>query len=332
MTEDDWVKDTITLRGEEIPVRVGYLTQAELKFYPENPRVYTILSAGTKEPTQQEIEIQLLARDNVKQLVQSIKANGGLTDPVFVLDGSNIVIEGNSRLAAYRALARSNPIQWGKIKCKVLPKEIDEDKIFSLLGEYHIIGKQDWIPYEQAGYLYRRCIFHKVKPELIAKDLGLTESKVNHLIGVYTFMVANEDNAPDRWSYYDEYMKSSKIKKIRKKYPEFDEIVVQKIKSQEIPKAIDVREGLKKIANSNDKIVKSFINGKADFQESMEHAISGGSDTNCYQKIQKFRLWFVDPKTRKEVSNMSEQVTKKCIYELKKIKQGLEFLLNRLDA
>ena len=48
--------------------------------------------------------------DHVKQLVQSIRANGGLTDPLIVQDGEFVVFEGNSRLAAYRLLARLDPL------------------------------------------------------------------------------------------------------------------------------------------------------------------------------------------------------------------------------
>ena len=52
-----------------------------------------------------------------------------------------------------------------------------------------------------------------------------------------------------KWSYYDEYLKSNKIEKLRKDYgSDFDKLIVNKIKSGEIKAAIDIREKLQKIS------------------------------------------------------------------------------------
>ena len=79
---------------------------------------------------------------------------GGLLEPIIVR--RNVVLEGNSRLAAYRMLAEKDPIKWADIRCNVLPDDTSDDVVFSLLGTLHIIGKTPWSPFEQAGYLYRR--------------------------------------------------------------------------------------------------------------------------------------------------------------------------------
>ena len=51
------------------------------------------------------------------------------------------------------------PLKWNLVKCTLLPADIDESLIFALLGRYHVNGKKNWAPYEQAGFFYRR--FHK---------------------------------------------------------------------------------------------------------------------------------------------------------------------------
>ena len=79
--------------------------------------------------TQEEIQAELGGMEHVKQLVQSIKTNKGLIDPVIVLDETFIVLEGNSRLAAYRILAESEGVAWAKIKVKILPKDIGESAV-----------------------------------------------------------------------------------------------------------------------------------------------------------------------------------------------------------
>ena len=130
----------------------------------------------------------------LKALIQDIKRDGGLTDPVIVRAGSLEVLEGNSRLAAYRVLFGIDPIKWAKIKCKLLPEDIDERLIFALLGQYHIKGKKDWAPFEQAGFLYRRSTTHNLESGQLAQEIGLSRRKVEHLIATYQFMLDHRES------------------------------------------------------------------------------------------------------------------------------------------
>ena len=146
--------EKIRLRGKDIAATVGEIKHQDLRFYPENPRIYSIVHIDGAVADQKEIYEKLRRMEHVKQLVQSIKSNDGLHDPIIVK--GRTVLEGNSRLAAYRMLSENDPVKWGFIKAKVLPDDTSESMVFALLGEYHLIGKKDWAPYEQAGYLYRR--------------------------------------------------------------------------------------------------------------------------------------------------------------------------------
>jgi hypothetical protein len=329
--DESWLIDYITLKGEEVQIKIGYLPQMDLNFFAENPRIYSLIYSDNQVPEQNEIEELLIKRDHVKHLIQAIKANGGLTDPIFVREDNYVVIEGNSRLAAYRALASQDPIKWGKIKCKLLPKNIDEDKIFSLLGEYHIIGKQDWAPYEQAGYLYRRFNNHGTDPHKMAESLGLSTQKVNNLIEVYDFMVTNNDNNPNKWSYYEEYLKKNIVKKARKTYSSLDTLIVKKIKSGEIERAVDLRDNLPKILRAGKKVVQSFLNESKDFTECYEKALDSGVDEDCYQKMKNFRNWVVEDEVLEKISDMSNEIKKKSIFEMNKIKQRIDYILNKID-
>ena len=126
-------KENLTIGKKDYEVEICELNQADLKFYTENPRVYSVLNIGGEEPSQTEIEEHMCNLDHVKQLRLSIESNGGLIDPLIVRDGDYTVLEGNSRLAAYRLLCRTDAITWGKVKCKVLPADIDDAAIFALL-------------------------------------------------------------------------------------------------------------------------------------------------------------------------------------------------------
>src|SRR6266853_1220958 len=94
-------------------------------------------------PDQETICRELQKLEHVRELQDDIVANGGLMDPLIVRDGDLVVLEGNSRLAAYRFLYKKDPVKWAKVRCTVLPKDIDEKLVFALLGQYHVKGKKD---------------------------------------------------------------------------------------------------------------------------------------------------------------------------------------------
>lgn len=323
--------DILLVRNKKIKVQLAELPQADLNFYLENPRLYSLIRRDDQLPTQEEIEEELSRMDHVKQLVQSIKTNGGLIDAVIVQGKSKIVLEGNSRLAAYRILAKQDPVKWGKIKVKLLPDTILESEIFSLLGEYHIIGKKDWAPFEQAGYLYRRHKNHNVAMDALALEINIGRKLIGHLIGVYQFMIDSNEQDVSRWSYYDEYLKSNKIKKARKKFPELDKLIVKKIKSQEIERAVDIRDGLRKIVEAGGKVLERFATEKRDFPHSVQLAVSKGAGDQGVQKVRRFKEWLGSIDTQKEIAELEGGARKECLYDLEKIHRLLGRLLKKVE-
>jgi len=324
--------DVLVLRNKRIKVQLAELPQSELQFYLENPRLYTLVRRDGQDPTQEEIQEELAKMEHVKQLVQSIRANGGLIDAVIVQGKTNIVLEGNSRLAAYRILAKQDAIAWGKIKAKILPDTISEGEIFSLLGEYHIIGKKDWAPFEQAGYLYRRHKTHNVSIDTLALEINIGKKLISHLIGVYQFMVNSNERDVSRWSYYDEYLKSNKIKKARKQFPDLDSIIVKKIRSQEIERAVDVRDGLKKIVEAGGNVLERFASEKRSFSASVQVAISKGAGDQGVQKIRRFKEWLAATGTQQEIVELEGGALKECKYDLEKVHKLIVRLLKRLES
>jgi hypothetical protein len=323
-------KEKIRLRGEDIDAIVGYVAHHNLQFYPENPRIYSIVYSGGKVPSQEEIYEKLKPMEHVKQLIQSIKSNDGLHDPVIVRDG--VVLEGNSRLAAYRALAEKDPVKWGLIKAKVIASSTSESLVFALLGEYHLIGKKDWAPYEQAGYLYRRHHIYGVDKVQIAEESGLSVRKISHLVRVYKFMVDNGQDDVNKWSYYDEYLKSRDIKRVREEFLNFDDLIIEKINTGEICRAADVRDKLKVIARSNHKNVKKFAEGERDFDTALSSASDQGLLLDCFKKIHAFKNFICDLDTEKTLLDLDTTQQDKCLYEIKKIAKKVESLQKKLSG
>ena len=325
------VADTLLIRGVEVPVQITTLPQADLRFFVDNPRVYSVLRSDGEEPSQADIERKLLEMDHVKVLIQDIKRNGGLTDPAIVRAGSMEVLEGNSRLAAYRALAKIDILKWGMMKCMVLPVDIDENLIFALLGQYHITGKKDWSPYEQAGFLYRQSTLHNIDEAQLAREIGLPKRRVGHLINTYQFMLNNSENDTTHWSYYDEYLKSTKIRKARLGQAGFDTLVVEKIKSGEIDRAVDIRDRLQVICSAP-KVLKKFMSGAFDFEDAHKHAVNAGADSTPYKKLAMFKRWLAKPEVADTLGRTQGETRKKIEYELNKIASLVEAVRRKLKS
>jgi hypothetical protein len=323
--------NTLTIRGKEVPVSTAFIEHRRLRFFADNPRIYSIVRAKGKDPTQEEIQDQLLQLEHVRSLISDIRQNGGLTDPLVVINGSLEVVEGNSRLAAYRHLAKQEPLRWAKVKCTLLPSDIDHSLLFALLGQYHIKGKKDWAPYEQAGFLYRRFVDHKVDIKTLASEIGLSSQKVRHLIDTYQFMIDHNETATDRWSYYDEYLKSPKIRKARELYHDFDGVIVHKINSGEINKAVQVRDQLPLICEAGSKVLKKFAEGTIDFEEAHEDALAGGAGSSQLKRITIFRKWLTSDKVDPVLSTKG-QTKSKILFELTKIAARVHALRSKLDA
>ena len=327
-----WVKDKITIKGKEIPTKIGYLKQSELNFFVDNPRIYSIVRADDREPEQSEIETHLLKMEHVKELVQDIKSNGGLIDQIIVRDSTYDVLEGNSRLAAYRALAKKDAIKWGKIKCILLPVNIADSDVFALLGQYHIKGKKDWAPFEQAGFLYRRNKRHKVSIEILAKDLGIPNSDAKRFIDTYQFMLDHNENEISRWSYYEEYLKSRKIKKLRDQYNNFDDLIIKKIRNGEIKRAVDIRDKLPELSTATKKIRTQFIMGEIKLDDAYQRIGKSGSSDEIFKRIKRFKDWLNDKNTESSILSSKKVVQQKLTLELKRIRTQSISLLRKLDS
>ncbi len=327
---------SITISGKEYPVESREIPVSDLKFYPENPRVYSVLNVQDQEPTQEEILAVMKTLDSVKDLKEDIKNNGGLTDPLIVRGGDYVVLEGNSRLAAYHILCGMDPIKWGKVKCDVLPADISEDAVFTLLGKYHIKGKTNWDPYEQAGYLFRRQASSKTPIKKIAEDLGISKNIAEKMINAYRSMRDHNDMEKSHFSYYLEYYKSPDITKVRDNHPEIDEVIIPQIIDGSIDNAQDVRKlaQIAKLAEKqNDKsakkIVKEIVEGDTDIYRGYERLKDSGKFDDAYKTLNSFRTKIMNNGFEKELESADKD---KVLFEIKKISNRLKTLKDKLES
>lgn len=331
LVDDGIQEDIIILRGRELKISVAYVDQMILRFYAENPRIYSsIWHDDGVEPTQAEIFEVLSKRENVREvLLPSIRANGGLIEPLLVR--GNVVLEGNSRLAAYRLLAQTDSGKWQKVRIRKLPDSVSDADVFSLLGEYHIVGRTDWAPFEQAGYLYRRHKQFGVRIEALHKEICLSASRIRHMINVYQYMIDVSDRQPSRWSYYDELPKSRQFAKVAEQHDEFYDVIVEKIKSGEIERAVDIRDHLPLIVKAGGNTLKRFLQGKTNFEHAVADAKDRGAGDYTARKLRDFRTWLADGQVAREISNSGEIEKKVLKFELSRIERRVKQLLGMLE-
>ncbi len=192
------------------------LPTADLHFDRENPR---LAEYGITKATSDDEIIELLwnAMD-VKELVQSIEASGYFQhEPLIVAkDGNqNIVIEGNRRLAAVKALldpVKSTQNGWdvpelseqARNDLKYLPVTIsNREDSWRYLGFKHVNGPAKWSSYAKAKYVAEVHQKYNIPLEDIANQIGDRHKTVQRLYrGLMVIEQAENEKVYDRDDRY----------------------------------------------------------------------------------------------------------------------------------
>lgn len=237
----------ITVGGLEIPVTYELRDIFKLHFYKENPRIASIIVKHDAPLDDDFIEKQLWERNETHALKRRIEKHNGLIHPVIIY--KDYVIEGNTRLCAYRRLYKQavdesrDPSHWSKISCQVLQRELDKKRIYELLGDEHILGKIDWNTYEKGCWMTRMMEVDDLDSDEIANIIGLSVSTVRNHITAYMLMVEKEVEEPKKFSHFLQLVGNAEIKKIEKHH---DDSIIDKcvdaIKEGQFRDAKDLRK------------------------------------------------------------------------------------------
>ena len=168
---------------------------------------------------------------------------------------------------------------------------------------------------------------HGVSVQAMSEEMGLSSRLVNHLVSTYQFMVDHDETNVNRWSYYDEYLKSNAVKKARQKNPGLDDVVVKKVKSNEIETARDVRDRLVKVldvAKAGPQPTKILMSGEGTFERAFESARDRGVDNMWLNRFKRFRKGLLDRDLIPDMINMDVEQRKKCLFELRKIRESVQ--------
>ena len=336
----------LKLRKKEVPYEEIQAPVVQLAFYPENPRIYSQF-AGSGDRTQENIQAKLEGMDHVKELRSQIDRDGQVNEALFcipVSHGSELhgryeyqVLEGNSRLAALR-MNKKGSLPPPRVACNVLDfsaysEQETESLIFTLLGGFHITGKTNWRSYENAAYIYRRFKNQEVPIEDIAKEISsLSLAKVRQMVTAFQMMIDAGDDNTSRWSYYEAYASSAKLKNHRENIPGLHGRVVELIKEDKFPRALDMRDKLPAIL-SNQRARKILLDEDETepFKEALAVADISGDTDAAFKRLRRFRNDLATSQTRVQIAKLmrSDSSRSRTEYELNQVVKFANQLLNR---
>ena len=191
-----------------------------LAFDPDNPR----FGGAAKRKDPDEIQKYLEGSPHFAlNLIGSIVENGFLPyEPLIVREENNdfIVIEGNRRLAAVRAIRREPTDKYpatAKAALKEIPVLIfpagankgDGEEMLRYLGVRHLFGFRDWPPVSKAMFLDKR-IGSKRDLAQVLKELNISRQEAARYLIPYRLTRAvrqafSKVNAEDFWSLAESF-------------------------------------------------------------------------------------------------------------------------------
>lgn len=206
---------------------IEYLPLDLIELDVRNPRVAEAMESYVGVPKQEIIEMalgQYAPEDGERgdstsysSLKSSIRAYRGLINPIVVTQsaGRFVVIEGNTRVAIYRELAKEKaPGEWQTIPA--MRRDVEEEGEHAIRLQAHLVGPRPWRPYAKAKYLHSLYTQEKLSLNAILDYCGGNAKKrdIEEYIAAYTDMQENYmpvvgQNPPDlsRFSAFVELQK-----------------------------------------------------------------------------------------------------------------------------
>ena len=332
----------ITILGETINVSNDYRDIYSIKFLEENPRVYACTREvpGFDEQTddeKQEIIYQKLRDEpSVQKLIPDIKRHKGLLERILIRADTNRVIEGNSRLAAYRYLYDKYPEQddlWCFIPCDMVSSLEDEQQT-AFLNQIHVKGKTQWSAYEKANFAYVRRVKSGWDWKKIAKVFGESKQTLMKRVKVIKMMVDEGCNDRSRFSYYNVLVSNPEIAKGLKEKKGLREKLIRSIASTskqggEKPDAdftaLEMRKQIPAILKKP-KVLKKYIAGQIDMDEAYQTA----RVSNVEEKVKRAdeHLKDIDRRDIEQLEQRSLSALKQAVRKLSRVVKRIEDMVN----
>lgn len=275
--------NTTPICGRPVPYRDDVINIDELQFWEANPRVYAAVRGvpewAQADPVrrQQLIAECMEAQESTRSVLEGLKLHEGQQEPLIVDLRGNVVIEGNSRLAALRILARDDSAHWGAAICRCYNDLTDEER-FALLSEMHVIGKTEWTPYAKAATYWRQ--HHELEWDLprIARVNRTNVTYVKSQLATVDLMSRENELNERKYSWYNVLTSNRAINQVFEDNPKFRSRVLSVVLDAS-PEASDpvarasntFRDALTTLIKK-ERPLRKFCSGRITLQEASDEA------------------------------------------------------------
>jgi len=253
--------------GRDLVIKMGSAPVDALTPDPKNRRLFSIQkSVYDGEPlSAEQCFDELWKMNSVKQLYNSILTAGGITEPLYVTHKGK-VIEGNERLTCLnrismaldaggifedeQAVLLGNLIQ--NVPIKILPDDTSEREKLSMLASWHLGGKDEWDPVNQARTLWEMNNIHGFTATDIGYTLRKSRTWVHQRLKAYEWSQEYFDrhgtwDKTNHFSYFEElYKRRNALKKGENPFNVEDQENLHQfmdwVATNQIPRALEVRK------------------------------------------------------------------------------------------
>ncbi len=330
-------EDYITVGQKK--VRVSYESRDifKLRFYPENPRIASIISKHPDKISDDFIDKELWNRNETHQLKRRIERHGGLIHPVIVQE--NYVVEGNTRLCTYRHLYKQaeeeggDTKQWQHISCQVLLTKLDKKRLYELLGDEHIIGKINWDTYEKGCWMTKMLQEENLSYEDIKDITSLSIQIIKNHIETYNMMVIEKVDDTKKFSHFLQLISNAEIRKVKKRDPQILDKCIKAIKNSQFKDAKDLRK-VPEICKNKKAKKRLFEYGER--CDEVYHSLKASHPTIGSTFVRAAddvcgRMYSLKRKEREEIAedNKARNIIKKLAKESRKLHKEIEALYDQ---
>ena len=322
---------TIAIMGEDVPARHERMSIHELRFLPDNPRVYATIrempdfAELTPEEKQVRIYERLLRESSVKKLEPEIKRDGGLQDPVTVRIDTCQVIEGNSRLAVYRKLwNETRDDQWADIRCLTVSK-LTPDQQTRLLGQAHLRGRTEWSRYAKALFCFSWVEEQHKDISTLATLSGFTADAIRKNVKIIYLMEENKDDKLSHFSYYDVLVRNRIISGAIGENAALKATLFPQIKGEAFTSQ-QMRDHLQTVIPKR-RILQKYVRGDVNLHDAYDRAKISGTE----QRLKKV-LYGLDDIEKGDIDGLERNEFGAVKQVVRKIRQQLKRVCGIIDA
>src|SRR6266581_364885 len=223
-------KVEIAVGGRKTEGSLERISLEQLRLDPTNVR----FKHREKELPEGEIERHIWEEEDAKTLFRQIKTSGGLMEPPVVLrtsDSQFLVKEGNRRVVCLRKLSKEahdgklakegykySKDHFDTVQCIVLPGDLSQKDLDSLIGTRHVSGPKEWATLNRAWHIYEMYNRDSMDFDEIRQVLGFGKGTVIRMVKAFQKTIEYGKTHPEdkqwfrKFTYFDELLKKPQLR------------------------------------------------------------------------------------------------------------------------